>query len=175
MLKLSLKKLHALGIVHCDIKYSNIANSRSYKSPVFLDYGFSKLLSTGPGVPTKTKYVGSLESCCKEMLQLYLNKDFGLVDLYYNDAYSLKTSLKTDPIRETGNDLSEIVKSCDPPTLSFHFAKIYFYLYRDQTFHATNEFLKTRRSDKKLKIMGYLDTLPPTENLREFYFSFFEQ
>jgi hypothetical protein len=66
---------------------------------VFLDFGFSKILSTGPGKPVRTKFIGSLESCCKQMVELYVSKKIGMIDLYYNDAYSLDVALKSDPIR----------------------------------------------------------------------------
>jgi serine/threonine protein kinase len=86
LLKLNLKKLHELKVVHCDIKASNLVYSKNFKAPVLLDFGFSKVLHTGPGTPTKTKYVGSLETCCKDMMKLYVSKGFGMVDLYFNDA-----------------------------------------------------------------------------------------
>lgn len=52
--------------------------------------------------------------------------------------------------------------------------KIYFSLYNDQIFKATSELLIARNSNRKFKIMNFLDMLAPTENLREFYFKFFE-
>jgi serine/threonine protein kinase len=40
----ALKKLHAIGIMHCDIKPSNVSYSHVYKCPVFIDFGLSILV-----------------------------------------------------------------------------------------------------------------------------------
>ena len=47
------------------------------------------------GTPSVSSFVGSMNFCSEEMLELFLKDRSGLVDLYLNDAISLeKTRLK---------------------------------------------------------------------------------
>jgi len=44
-LKINLLKMHSLKIVHRDIKPANFMHSRTFKRPVFIDFGLTKVLN----------------------------------------------------------------------------------------------------------------------------------
>ena len=96
-LRKSLRLLHQLNIVHCDIKPENIAFSSSFHQPVFIDFGSCRLLPKGPGHKILTSFTGTLSTCSPEMTAPYIRKELGYVDLYHNDAYSLLHSHLGDP------------------------------------------------------------------------------
>lgn len=79
-----------------------------------------------------------------------------MVDLYYNDAYCLEIALKADPIRQTGNDLEEIIKFCDPALPNFRNIKIFYSLYNDEIINAKNQLLVSKNREKSSKIMSFL-------------------
>jgi serine/threonine protein kinase len=80
--------------VHLDIKPENIAFSLSYNSYVFIDFGLSRMVKEDIGSKTESPFVGSFNFCCDEMLELFVKNSSGYIDLYYNDAFCLKKSLK---------------------------------------------------------------------------------
>jgi serine/threonine protein kinase len=88
-IKHKLRSLHRLQIVHLDIKPENIGFSPLIFSPVFIDFGFSKVLKEELGSKTLSSFMGSINYCCKEMVDLYVRETEGYIDLYYNDAVCL--------------------------------------------------------------------------------------
>lgn len=56
------------------------------------------------------KFVGSLQTCCKEMMELYVSKGYGYIDLYDNDSFSLRATIKGDLTQQTGHDLDDIMR-----------------------------------------------------------------
>ena len=85
-MKNKLQTLHRLRIVHLDIKPDNLGFSSQNFSPVFIDFGFSKILKEFLGSKSFSPFMGSINYCCKEMVDLYVREMEGYVDLYYNDA-----------------------------------------------------------------------------------------
>lgn len=80
-----------LKIVHRDIKPSNIMYSPTFGKNVFIDFGCSSGLKETIGQKKLTKFAGATAFCSPEMFTLLTIK-FGLVDLYFNDIFSLKQS-----------------------------------------------------------------------------------
>ena len=58
----SLDLMHSLGIIHGDIKLDNIMWSNYFHKWVFIDFGFSQVLSEKPGESTFTKYFGTFQN-----------------------------------------------------------------------------------------------------------------
>lgn len=85
-LKVKLFDLHSLSLVHMDIKTANLCLSPSLKQPVFIDFGLSEIVQQSAGAQTLTRFAGTLNYCCPEMLKLYNNGE-GFVDLFHNDVY----------------------------------------------------------------------------------------
>jgi serine/threonine protein kinase len=86
--------MHALRIVHQDIKPDNFMFSPSFNKLVFIDFGCCRILSQPIGFKTKTAFVGTKTHCSYEM-ELTYNRDPIHVDLYYNDMYGLSKTLKS--------------------------------------------------------------------------------
>ena len=59
-LRLKLRRLHELRIIHPDIKPDNVAVSTKSGEPVFLDLGLSELLSEPLGLTSLTLCAGTL-------------------------------------------------------------------------------------------------------------------
>jgi serine/threonine protein kinase len=85
LLKNKLLLLHALNIVHLDIKPENVAYSPAYNEYVFIDFGLSRMIKEVRGQKTLSSFTGSLNYCSSEMLDLYVKDSLGMVDLYSND------------------------------------------------------------------------------------------
>lgn len=83
--------MHAMKIVHMDIKPDNIMYSESYKKHVFIDFGGCIVLKERLGLKTLTGFLGTTGFCTEEMFSLLGNKK-SYVDLYYNDLYGLNRS-----------------------------------------------------------------------------------
>lgn len=81
--------MHMLKVVHRDIKPPNIMFSPTYAKNVFIDFGCSEGLKEALGQKKLTRFTGTTAFCSPEMLTLLITK-FGLVDLYFNDIFSLK-------------------------------------------------------------------------------------
>jgi serine/threonine protein kinase len=64
-LKESLKKLHYLQIVHCDIKSDNIRYSPSQNKWVYIDFGLHKTIKENIGEKSFTDFRGTLGYCGK--------------------------------------------------------------------------------------------------------------
>ena len=92
-LKEKLKILHRLKILHLDIKPSNIMFSPHHQDVVFIDFGFSKMVSEDVGTKSRCPFFGSINYCSHEMLKAFHEDQDQMVDLYYNDAHSLQVSL----------------------------------------------------------------------------------
>lgn len=90
-LKYCLKLMHSFGLIHKDIKPQNIAYSKTTKDLVLIDFGMSKVV---------LEQLGSKSLTCREGTPNYMSPDMheltgkGMVDLYYNDLWALKTSIK---------------------------------------------------------------------------------
>lgn len=78
-----------------------------------------------------TQFVGSLETCCPEMTNLYVTKKMGYIDLYYNDVYCLKSTEGMRENRKDGNPLGEVIKFYNPQEAIFDNIKINYYLYEN--------------------------------------------
>ena len=87
--------LHALHIVHADIKPQNICWSDYYKKYVFIDFGLSSIKNSGPGVKTMTNFKVTYLYCSQDMRKLFMLRGTGLVDLYFNDVYELDQIVKS--------------------------------------------------------------------------------
>lgn len=85
--------MHSFGLIHKDIKPENIAYSPSLKDYVFLDFGVSTFAMERPGDCSWTLREGTFKYMSPEMKNLGVGSG-GLIDLYYNDLYSLRASLK---------------------------------------------------------------------------------
>lgn len=90
-LKKALLTMHQISLVHLDIKPDNIAFSKTFNKWVFLDFGFSDFIDEKLGERTFECFIGTYEYSSPEMKKA-LTSDT-LVDLYYNDMYSLQKSL----------------------------------------------------------------------------------
>lgn len=102
------------------------------------------------------------------MMQLYVSKKYGYIDLYDNDSFSLRATINGDLTQETGHDLDDIMRQRNVAE-PYDLLKTLSQLYTDRNFNATDLFLESQKSDKKTKIMDFISLLPPTESLREFY------
>ena len=87
-----LKVLHALRIVHGDIKRENIMWSNSLKKPVLIDFGLATVVKEHIGEESFTHFFGTFSHCLPEMQSLLLKTGFGYVDFYYNDVHGLLVS-----------------------------------------------------------------------------------
>jgi hypothetical protein len=85
-----LQRLHAIRLLHLDIKDDNICFSRSRGEFVFIDYGLSVLVPETLGAKSFTQFYGTATYCSPEMASLITNQDGGYIDLYYNDVCCLK-------------------------------------------------------------------------------------
>ena len=86
----NLALLHYLHIVHIDIKPENIMLSPTYRKPVFIDFGLSKIVKEKVGFKTLTSYAGTINFCSDEMAKCLWEKTDSYIDLYYNDAHCLE-------------------------------------------------------------------------------------
>ena len=74
-----------------DIKTENIMFSWVHQKVVFIDFGLSKVIAEGCGLKSLTKFRGTMQFVCKEMLDLFTaNDSVGRVDLYFNDLVCLQ-------------------------------------------------------------------------------------
>ncbi len=94
LLKDKLLLLHALNIVHLDIKPENVAYSPAYNEYIFIDFGLSRMVKEVRGQKTLSSFTGSFNYCSAEMLELYVKDSLGMVDLYSNDLECLQKSLE---------------------------------------------------------------------------------
>lgn len=62
-LKDSLLKMHALNIIHFDIKPSNICFSEARQKFVFIDFGFSEIVEQNIGNEIQIGFRGSIQYC----------------------------------------------------------------------------------------------------------------
>ncbi len=92
-LKEKLKIMHALRIVHRDIKPDNIMWSNTFNGPVFIDFGGAKFIKEPLGQRSPTKFIGTIGYVSEDMFKV-LNEKKPDADLYYNDVYGLKISIK---------------------------------------------------------------------------------
>jgi serine/threonine protein kinase len=92
-LKLKLRSLHCLNIVHLDIKPDNISFSPSLNEPILLDFGFSDVVEDSVGKRTKTAFAGTLGFSSPEMVECYNNRCPSYVDVYYNDVFALSNTI----------------------------------------------------------------------------------
>lgn len=90
---MSLKKLHSLKIVHRDIKPNNICWSPTFSKYVLIDFGLSTLIKETRGTKTYSIFVGTLAYSYEDLKKLYILRQAGFVDFYYNDLNGLKLSL----------------------------------------------------------------------------------
>ena len=81
----SIKALHDLKIIHGDIKEDNIMYSQVYKKNVLLAFNCSSVIAENVGEKTLTLFKGTHTKCYNEMKRLYMGKEPGEVDMYYND------------------------------------------------------------------------------------------
>ena len=86
--------MHSLSILHRDIKPTNIMYSPSYGKYVLIDFGISKYTNERPGEKMFTSFAGTYSYCSEEMKRLFTHHYSSYVDLYFNDAYGLETSIQ---------------------------------------------------------------------------------
>ena len=91
----NIRVMHAIKMVHRDIKEENIGWSPHFKKWVLLDYGFATFIKEDIGYKSVVSYIGTYQYCLKEMKQLYHLNRKGLVDLYYNDLHGFDVSLES--------------------------------------------------------------------------------
>ena len=85
--------MHAVNLVHIDIKPLNIAFSNLRKKHVFLDFGLSRLIKEKPGFKTKTNFRGTINYCSDEMKKCFMISTARFICLYENDQVCLKKTL----------------------------------------------------------------------------------
>lgn len=85
-----MKKMHTLKMVHRDIKKENVAWSPHFRKWVFLDFGFATFLKEEIGRKSTTNFIGTYRNTTEELQRLYLLKEPGQVDFYYNDLFGLR-------------------------------------------------------------------------------------
>ena len=92
----AIQKMHALQIVHGDIKDQNIMFSPSLGRYLLTDFGTVMQVREQPGEKTWTFFYGTLKFTIPEMRNLFANdirkRDY--VDLYFNDVYGAKVSFQ---------------------------------------------------------------------------------
>ena len=86
--------MHRFGMIHMDINTSNLMWSRRKQKPVFIDFGFSRVVREECGFKTLTSFKGTPTFVDREMLKLFTAKGRkeGLVDLFYNDLFCFKNA-----------------------------------------------------------------------------------
>ncbi len=62
-IKLSLKKMHLLDLIHFDIKPSNLMFSDTLQKIIFIDFGLSSIIKQKIGQKTLTGFKGTLAYC----------------------------------------------------------------------------------------------------------------
>ena len=62
---------------------------------VFIDFNCSIMVKQKIGERTLTKFKGTVVNCSPEMFEIFTTKEYGFVDLYYNDAYGLEMLMKS--------------------------------------------------------------------------------
>jgi hypothetical protein len=82
--------------------------SRSTKKLLFIDFGLSEYISTPIGYKKSTKFIGTFQFSSPEMQKLLFYNETGLIDLYYNDAYSLNVALNKLFQIQKGADVQEM-------------------------------------------------------------------
>ncbi len=86
----NLGMMHRYKLMHMDIKMENIMFSWVHQKVVFIDFGLSKVIAEDCGFKSLTKFRGTMQFVCKEMLDLFTaNDSMGRVDLYFNDLTCL--------------------------------------------------------------------------------------
>ena len=110
-----LKAMHALKMVHRDIKDKNVAWSHHFQRWVFIDFGFATVLKEKIGEKSTSRFIGTYRCTTPELQRLYFLKNPGEVDFYYNDLYGLRRvirSLKADEqeMKEENERLMEEVE-----------------------------------------------------------------
>lgn len=90
----NLRVLHSLKFIHLDIKPANLAYSNTFNKYVFIDFGLSILIEEDIGYKSFSNFIGTLAYCSEEMKKTFFLHKPKLLDLYYNDAISLKNTLE---------------------------------------------------------------------------------
>lgn len=109
----SLSILHALHIVHKDIKPANILWSQSLQKFIFCDFGIAGYIYENIGWTTLTYPEGTRNYMSLEMIRLAESNQEGKADLYYNDVCGLERSI------------TEIKKAASQQNKNESVAKIY--------------------------------------------------
>ena len=86
--------MHRFGVIHLDINTSNIMWSNRKQKPVFIDFGFSRVVREECGFKSLTSFKGTPTFMSGEMLQLFSSKENkeGFVDLFYNDLFCFQNA-----------------------------------------------------------------------------------
>ena len=85
--------------MHADIKEDNVMLSLQRKELVFIDFNCSIMVKQKIGERTLTKFKGTVTNCSPEMFEVFTTKEYGFVDLYYNDAHGLEMLMKLQESR----------------------------------------------------------------------------
>ncbi len=80
--------MHALRIVHCDIKPQNIAFSPHFGKVIFIDFGLTRIIKERVGEKTTTAFMGTYLYVSSAMKAL-IHGGKSPIDLYHNDRYCL--------------------------------------------------------------------------------------
>lgn len=67
--------MHQLNIIHFDIKPHNIGFSSILTKPVFLDFGFTKIINENAGEMKRMHFSGTIGYCSEEMVKAYYNQE----------------------------------------------------------------------------------------------------
>jgi serine/threonine protein kinase len=93
-MKRNLLLMHSLKICHMDVSPKNIMYSPTFEKWVFIDFGLSRIVKENINEKSFTGFCGTYEFCSSDMASLFRKDSVGWVNLYLNDVWGLKESLK---------------------------------------------------------------------------------
>ena len=126
-------------MTHNDIKPDNIAWSYKNEKLVLLDFGMATFTKEEVGYKSFVSFKGTLKYTGEEMKKVYMLKNQGFVDLYYNDLYCTKQSVdEIERRNEKGGTVYTSptwmaqIKASEREKQLIQYLKLRYYLYTFQ-------------------------------------------